>query len=138
MAEYNTEQKKILRVYLKENCDRAYTIGELIDELREKHGESAPAKSTVYRLMPNLVEEGSVKRLVKGHGRSFVYQAIAGDDCRCHLHLKCISCGRLLHLDHKTSDELLLKVMNNCSFTISEEETVLLGKCLSCNRGGAL
>ena len=133
MAAYNTEQKKILTSFLRQNRERAYTIEELISALDKLYGNEAPAKSTVYRLIHNLVDEGQVRRLVKGHGRKFVYQAVMSDSCRCHLHMRCISCGKLFHLDEQLSDELLLKVRDLCGFAVSEEETILLGKCLSCN-----
>ena len=133
MEEYNTEQNNMLTAFLRQNREKAYTIEELIEALHRHYGDSAPAKSTVYRLIRNLVDEGQVKRLVKGHGRKFVYQAIMGDGCRCHLHMRCVDCGKLFHLDEKLSDELLLKVRDLCGFSVNEEETVLLGKCLSCN-----
>ena len=133
MAEYNTEQKKILSSFLRENCETAYTMEDIISELSRIYGEKAPAKSTVYRLMTHLVDEGQVKRLVKGHGRKFIYQSVKDEDCRCHLHMKCITCGRLYHLDEVLSDELLSRVQSSCGFFVSEAETVLLGKCVSCN-----
>ena len=132
MAQYVTEQKKMLSDFLRTNCDTAYTIEDLICEMRRKYGDAVPGKSTVYRLMTKLVDEGSVKRLVKGHSRRFVYQIVEGEHCHSHLHLKCIACGRLIHLDEGVSKELLSKIMNTNSFCVSEEETVLFGECAAC------
>lgn len=128
MAEYRTEQKRILMRILKENCEKAYTVEELI----EKMGEDAPGKSTVYRLITHLVEEGTVKRFVRGNSRKFAYQIVMGEHCDCHLHLKCMECGRLIHLDERVSDELLDKVRDTSDFSVSEEATVLFGKCKAC------
>ncbi|MBQ8849640.1 MAG: transcriptional repressor [Clostridia bacterium] len=133
MSGYNTEQKKMLSSFLRENYEKAYTMEDIIAELKRTYGKNAPGKSTVYRLMTHLVDEGQVKRLVKGHGRSFVYQSVKDEDCRCHLHMRCVACGRLFHLDEGLSDELLLKVRSKCGFSVSEEETILLGKCGGCN-----
>ena len=132
MACYNTEQKKMLTNFLQENKDKAYTIEELAEALKALHGDNAPGKSTVYRLIPHLSDEGLVRRIPKKRGRGFLYQAVESEKCRGHLHLRCVSCGRLLHLDDSLSDELLIKVRELCSFSISEEETILLGNCLSC------
>lgn len=132
MREYNTEQKKILTDFLRKNCDRAYTIEELSEELKALYGDNAPGKSTVYRLIPHLVEEGLVTRLPKGRGRSFVYQSLEGDSCHGHLHMRCMTCGRLFHLDDDLSCELLLKVRDLCGFSVNERDSVLLGNCLSC------
>lgn len=136
MACYNTEQKKTLVEFLQRNKDRAYTIEELAKELKTAYGENAPGKSTVYRLIPHLSDEGLVRRIPKENGRGFLYQTVEDERCRGHLHLRCINCGRLLHLDDSLSEELLIKVKEICSFTVNEEETLLLGNCLAC-KGGA-
>lgn len=134
MAEYATEQKKMLLDFLRSNCENAYTVDRLVADMKEAYGETVPGKSTVYRLMTRLVEEGTVKRFVKGHSRQFLYQIVAGDHCHSHLHLKCIGCGRLIHLDERVSDELLDRVRACSNFSVSEEETVLFGACGDCNQ----
>ena len=137
MAEYATEQKKILSDFLKENSDRAFSIEELIEGMRASYGDHVPGTSTVYRLMNRLVEEGVVKRFVKGHSRRFLYQAVRDEHCRSHLHLKCIGCGKLLHLDERISDTLLDTIRATNDFSVNEEETVLFGECSTCTRGKA-
>lgn len=132
MSEYNTEQKKALLEFLKRNSDSAYTVEELIERLRAEHGSAAPGSSTVYRLVTRLVKEGTVKRFVKGSSRTFVYQIITSEGCHHHLHLRCTACGKLLHLDGETSEALLLRVAAAKNFTVSQEDTVLLGKCARC------
>jgi Fur family ferric uptake transcriptional regulator len=132
MREYNTEQKKILTDFLRKNREKAYTIEEIAHELKELYGASAPGKSTVYRLIPHLVEEGQVSRLPRGRGRSFVYQSLEADRCHGHLHMRCMSCGRLIHLDDGLSEELLCKVRDLCGFSVNEKDSILLGNCLSC------
>lgn len=134
MAEYVTEQKKILQRILEENKDRAYTVDELVNIMKQTHGENAPGKSTVYRLITNLLNEGKVKKFSKADTRKAAYQIILGEHCDCHLHLKCLDCGKLLHLDEEVSDKLLCAVMSNSDFTVNEEATVLFGKCGSCKK----
>ena len=132
MAEYATEQKKMLSDFLKENADRAFSIDELIEEMGVCYGARVPGTSTVYRLMTRLVEEGSVKRFVKGHSRHFLYQAVRDEHCRSHLHLKCIGCGKLVHLDERVSDSVLDAIRASNDFSVNEEETVLFGECAKC------
>ena len=134
MAEYNTEQKKLLIEFLEENHDSAYTIEEISNALK-KRGASV-GKSTVYRLMTKLVEEKRVTRQLAGGSRKAVYRVILDGHCHNHLHLQCIQCGKVLHLDEKTSDELLDTVKKLNDFSVSEEDTVLLGKCATCSFGG--
>lgn len=134
MAEYVTEQKKLLKKILEDNSDSAYTVEELICKLKSEYPQSQLGKSTVYRLITRLVEEGTVKRFVRGNSRKFAYQIVIGEHCDCHLHLKCMSCGKLIHLDETISDELLNKVRDTNDFSVNEEATVLFGKCSNCKK----
>ena len=135
MAVYSTEQKRMLSDILSENRENAYSIEELIGELRKRYGEGAPGQSTVYRLITRLVEDGEVKRFVKGNGRKFVYQIVDCHGCgSAHLHLKCVGCGKLIHLDHMASEELVKKIEKVSDFSVMEAETVLFGECSDCTR----
>ena len=98
MSGYQTEQKRKLLAFLEQNAEAAYSIDEIIRGLSEAHpNETLPGKSTLYRLMTRLVDEGAVKRFVKGNSRHFVYQLLRGKDCVGHLHLRCSSCGHQPH-----------------------------------------
>jgi Fur family ferric uptake transcriptional regulator len=131
MAQYVTEQKKRLKQLLLENSDRAYTVEELVSKLDKSSDKPSLGKSTVYRLVNKMVDEGAVKRFVRG-SRKFAYQIVEGERCSCHLHLKCIGCGKLMHLDEGVSDELLNRVKRVSDFCVSEESTVLFGRCGDC------
>ena len=135
MAEYITQQKKTLLDYLARHSERSFTIEELTEGIQNTNTREgrAPGKSTVYRLMTRFVEEGRVKRFVRGHSRRFVYQIVSGERCNYHLHMKCTGCGRLLHLDESFSEELMSKVKKLCDFSVSETDTVLFGTCSDCS-----
>ena len=134
MAHYQTEQKRMLLEYLKMHSDRSYTIEELCDEMKkEKDASMIPGKSTIYRLMPLLVEEGQVKRFVKEGSRKFLYQMVCGDHCDSHLHMKCSVCGKLYHMEDEESEALLLNVMRKHRFHVDGGKTVLFGQCESCH-----
>ena len=62
MKSYNTEQRAMLTGFLKDNNESALSAEEIAEGLKEKYKEEAPGKSTVYRLLSRLCEEGSVKR----------------------------------------------------------------------------
>ncbi|NCB41988.1 MAG: transcriptional repressor [Clostridia bacterium] len=133
MSLYDTQQKRILMQYLKMNCECAYTIKELWESMKKDSSLIfLPALSTVYRIMPALVEEGLVKRFVKDHGRQFVYQMVCGDHCEKHIHLKCIKCGKLLHMEDAESSSIADQVMQKHGFTMDQAETVIFGLCDHC------
>lgn len=133
MAHYQTEQKRILLAYMKAHSDRAFTIEELCSRLKEEPAlKSVPGKSTVYRIMPELIEEGLVKRFVKENSRKFLYQMVCGEHCDSHLHMKCSVCGKLYHMEDEESEALLLQVMRRHHFQIDEGKTLLFGQCEEC------
>ena len=135
MSSYNTEQKKLLEEFMTKNRDRSFTIDEIIEGLRDMRGESEilPGRSTVYRLIGRLAEEGKLRKFVKADSRKASYQLMVGQHCDCHLHLKCTDCGKLFHMDEDVSDELVSLIRACNSFSVDEEESVLYGKCSSCN-----
>ena len=131
MSSYHTEQKKILLDFLTKNKDRSFTIDEITESIQSL-GASV-GRSTVYRLVNRLVEDGAVRRFVKPDSRSAAYQLVAGDHCESHLHLKCLGCGMLFHMDEEISDELVKKIRRSSAFSVDEEESVLYGKCSTCS-----
>lgn len=137
MAEYVTEQKKTLQKILEDNCDKAYTVDELLQKMKIACESDAPAKSTVYRLLTHLVEEGTVKRFTDGSSRKATYQIVIGEHCDSHLHLKCMDCGKIIHLDDDVSDKVLSAVKSTSDFSINEEATVIFGKCGSCKKSNS-
>ena len=132
MKEYNTEQKKEIVALLEENRENAYTAEEIAASLRERYGESAPGKSTVYRLLPRLAESGRVIKESLPDGRGHAYRAVCEGECCGHIHMKCTRCGGFFHLDGGASQELFSSVKSRDGFTLDLRETVLFGVCARC------
>ncbi len=130
MAEYKTRQKELLLQYLASQRDRPLSVEEIFDGVSDL--SDAPGKSTVYRLINRLCDEGEVKRFEEG--KRFYYQLAGGEACHHHLHLKCTNCGRLLHMDHEQSEKLIEAIYGEQGFTVSETETTLFGECGECRR----
>ena len=126
---YRTEQKELLTAYLRLHPDRQFTVGELVEELS---GGGAIGTSTVYRLMNRLTEEGVVRRFMVG--RTVYYQATKGSACRMHLHLKCTSCGGMLHLSSAVSEFLYRQIEASNRFQLDGNATLLFGTCATCQK----
>lgn len=137
MAEYQTHQKTLLIEFLSANSETPFTVEALADTLTERLGEDAPGKSTVYRIINKLVDDGTVKRFVQGNSRHFLYQIAGGEDCHHHLHLKCTECGKLLHMEHEMSEDILERIFGSSSFTVDQEATTLFGCCAECSKAKA-
>ena len=133
MAHYQTAQKKILTDFMMKHSEKTFSVEELCDEMeKEYEGRELPGKSTVYRLIQQMVEEGTVKRMMKEHSRKFAYQLAGGDHCALHLHLKCMDCGKLLHMDDDESLKIMTQVFEKNHFSVDGKMTVLVGKCNEC------
>ena len=136
MAHYQTAQKKLLLNFLQAHSQEAFSIEELAARLEaeaQAGAEHAPGKSTLYRLMPTLVEEGLVKRFAKDNSRQFLYQMM-GEHCESHLHLKCAGCGRILHMESRESELLVAQILKKHRFAVDEKNTIFFGRCQNCTQ----
>lgn len=127
-SSYNTKQRSAVLSFFEENADGQFTIDELIEAL----GEGAPGKSTVYRLVKKLEEEGTLRRFTREGTSKAVYQLSGAGCCSEHLHIKCVNCGLLIHLDHEAQDELA----KSTGFVIDDSLSMLYGRCADCARRG--
>lgn len=124
---YNTGKKKQITEFLSENSHEAFTL----EEISARVTECGRGKSTVYRIVSELVEEAIVKRISDGKTRHCSYQYIGNKECKSHLHLKCRDCGRLIHLDKDVSESFTDAVRKSGGFML-EDGCILFGKCESC------
>ena len=133
LAQYKTKQKDILLGYLRETSETPQSVEAMVQALHER-GE-ALGQSTVYRLVKKLCDEGALRCF--SQNKKFTYQLVRGADCSRHLHLKCTSCGKLLHMDHAQSEQLIENIYGENGFAVSERETTLFGKCGECAKKSA-
>ena len=134
MAEYRTQQKSLLLDFLSRNAEKTFSVESLADALSDDLGDKAPGKSTVYRLVNKLTEEGIVKRFAEDNSRSALYQIVGGASCHHHLHMKCTKCGKLMHMSDAQSEKLIEQIFGDSSFAVSQEQTTLYGSCADCTR----
>lgn len=132
MKGYQTEQKKLLLAYLSSHADRAFTI----DELTEVMTVSGVGKSTVYRLVARLAEEGAIRRYAREEGRGYSYQYLERMECHSHLHMRCTLCGKVIHLSEGISRLFAQAVLESDRFYLDDGRTLLFGRCAACHAAG--
>ncbi len=122
---YQTKARKLIISLLTENADERLSIEDIMLRI----GEGTVGKSTVYRQMKLLCDEGLAHRFSTDDGMS-LYQLAGKSCCSEHLHLKCLDCGLLLHLDERAQTELC----RSTGFVIDDGISMLYGKCARCAR----
>ena len=131
MSKYQTRPLRQLKTYLSAHSQESFTVEELTEALAKEYGENAPGKSTLYRLLPRLEQEQTVKRFEKEGAHRPYYQMISCD--HEHLHLKCTACGKLFHMNHKLSKDMESLLALN-GFLLDTGKTTLLGTCKGCTQ----
>ena len=128
---YNTKQKEKLLEYLIKNKDKHTNVQE-ISAFLSAEGKSVGV-ATIYRQLDKLVEQGIVRKYAFDGKTCACYQYIEDEEqCRSHFHLKCLSCGKLIHLDCEHLAELTRHIEDEHDFEIDYSQTVFYGRCSDC------
>ena len=127
---YNTDRKNEIITLLSSERERAFTTEEICERILNGGG-----KSTVYRIISELTSKGIIKKLSDPNSRHVRYQYLGERSCGEHLHLKCKSCDRLIHLDKSTSELVMNYIQRADSFTLDPTE-ILSGLCSLCKEQG--
>lgn len=124
---YNTEKRAEILEFFSRHGGQAFSAEDICSAILT----DGRGKSTVYRLISKLVDQGILRRIADGKTRHVTYQCIHSGGCSEHLHLKCNVCGRLIHLDEQTSHTLGISILKTEGFTI-DSGALLYGRCESC------
>lgn len=131
--EYKTKQREQVLECLVCNRNRHMTADEIVVYLSDK-GEKV-GKTTVYRTLEKLIDEGSARKFISEEGKSACYQFVSvGDCCPEHFHLKCRVCGSLLHIECDYLCELEQHIFDHHGFRVDNTKTVLYGVCEECRK----
>ena len=136
---YKTEGKTRLVNYFSQHPDTQYTVDELhaalsgaYPDVYQNQGKGC-GKSSLYRQLSLLLEEGTVRKFRDDTQAAYVYQYVACGACSHHFHLKCLNCGKLEHLDCVLSDQLLSHIRTDHNFIIDRGRSILYGLCAACH-----
>lgn len=128
---YKTAGRQRLLDFLESHPDRQFTVEELCTEMDKQDGATS-RKSTVYRHLSELCGEGTVRKYRSDTQSAYVYQYVGQGDCTRHFHLKCVTCGDLVHLECTVSEELLSHISAHHGFEVDSGRSILYGRCEAC------
>ena len=123
MASYATEQRKLMMLFLECRADECFSASEIAEAL----SDASISLSAVYRNLAYLEKEGFITRRVKEGRRESLYQFVAAPSCQNCLHLSCVKCGSVRHMQAASLENLVAS-----AFTLDCKKTVLYGVCREC------
>ena len=131
---YKTAGRQRLLDFLQSHPDRQFPVDELVSELNRDNGATRgkSSKSNLYRHLAELCDEGTVRKYRSDTQSAYVYQYVGQGDCCHHFHLKCVSCGTLIHLECAVSEELLTHIQSDHHFRVDSGRSILYGMCEAC------
>ena len=112
---YATANRKKILDFLKENHNRTLTVADI--DVHLKACDSEVNITTIYRYLDKLEKEGTVIKYVAEKGSQATYQYVEqGHNCEDHLHLQCVKCGKVIHLECHFMHEILEHVEKEHGF----------------------
>ena len=122
---YNTSNQQMLLDIFINNKEKTFTAIELIDLLKDKMN-----KATIYRQLIKLEESKDIIKFYNNLDDIYEYQLY--QECKEHLHLKCVKCGKVVHLKCGETNAFLSHIKDYHGFNVDKMKTVIYGICKEC------
>lgn len=130
---YQTAGKKRLLDFLSGHPDCQFTAEEICLAV---NGNETAGRSSVYRHLDELCRMDAVRKFRNATENS-VYQYVGNDcDCKQHFHAKCVTCGKIEHLDCSDSSAFAGHLLEEHGFLIDCGQSILWGQCADCRKAG--
>ena len=126
--QYNTKKKKAILHFFTVYPDTWFTAEQVAVALDDI------GRSTVYRVIGELCDGGMLVKDYSDKAGCAVYRADK-EACHEHFHLKCVKCGKYIHVEDKRTEELLASLAKDNAFSLDVGKTVLYGTCEECKGG---
>ncbi len=126
--EYKTNQKELLLSILYKEKGYSISAPKIL-----KLVDGKISKATVYRLLNLFEDNGTIRKTFNELSSNYEYQYIENDCSNNHFHLKCISCGKLIHLPCKDANEFIAHIYKQHKFSVNNNLTTIYGICSDCS-----
>lgn len=120
-----TNQRTIVLNEVLNRCDHP-TAEVIYESIHEKHPNIS--KSTVYRNLGILVEEGKISQIKIPHGDRFDLTT------KKHYHVYCKECGKVIDADIEHHEDIDVVVSKKTGFAIENHNLVFEGICPECQK----
>ncbi len=128
---YHTKTADLISQFIRTKMDCGFTAGELSTYLKE-NGVSVN-KTTVYRNLDKMTENGTLMKHKSAVSDGFVYQSSEEENhCAEHIHFQCCKCGSIIHLSDEKTSEYLKSISEDLGIQINLNNSSLNGICNKC------
>ena len=128
---YKTKQRDLVLEAIVSYHDSPFTADDLMIKLLNTTPKVS--KATIYRSLEIFEKEAVVRKYYISPSESAYYQyAIHQRNCQTHFHAVCYECGQLFHIESESFDELDKEFLENHTFKIDLNRTLLYGVCQQC------
>lgn len=128
---YKTKSRAKILEFLKDNSSRSLSVADIQKQLEFQ--EQKVNITTIYRYLDKLTQEGTINKYTCENGKQSVYQFVDREKhCHEHLHMQCVMCGEVLHLDCHFMEEIKGHVESDHGFQIQCDNSMIYGKCKKC------
>lgn len=129
--EYNTKARNFILNFLENNAQKTVSVSEVMDFLHSK--DISVNTTTVYRFLNKLNSQKKVIKVTDKKGKRATYQLIGQKkSCNEHIHIQCVSCGKLEHIECEFMKQIREHILEEHGFQIKCEGSVLYGICSDC------
>ena len=131
MNEYKTNSRIKILEFLVENKERTVSVSDIDGHMRQQ--DCSVNVTTIYRYLDKLERDGNVIKYAAEKGDKTTYQYVDREHrCDQHLHLKCVECGAVIHLDCHFMDEISHHIEEDHGFALQCRNSVIYGLCSKC------
>jgi Fur family ferric uptake transcriptional regulator len=130
---YSTRQGEAIEAYLRSLGGQHVTAEQVAQHFAGP--EQSIGRTTIYRNLKRLEQEGKLRRFTLGGQEGACYQYLAPGEaaaCADHFHLRCERCGTLMHLSCTELDAISAHVQQKHGFRIDPLKTIFYGVCADC------
>lgn len=130
---YNTKNRSMILEFLKANQEIMVSAKDILHYLQSNGVEVN--RSTVYRYLNQLCSDKLAMKYVDNDEGKTVYQYVQENhDCDGHIHLKCVVCNQIQHLDCHFMDEIRTHLKVDHKFNLICDGSVMYGICDNCKK----
>ena len=130
-VKYKSKVGEEILSFLESKKDTAVTVMDILKDLKRK--KQSTNITTVYRQLEKFIEEKKVIAHSAKDGKKIMYQYIAGqEDCLKHLHIQCVKCSKIIHLDCDESEDFTSHIEKEHGIALDYSKTLLFGLCSEC------